>query len=251
MKPIATLLLVLSTLASAQETTPPPLPPPEPVAAPPPVELQGPTPQLPAQLGNALLPDPGNRFRWGISGNLGALAPTNGFTPALSVDARFGWQFSNMVSLYAVVGVGVGIQLGAAPSYAGQSGGVSNGLFTQYLGGEVEWMLGDLFFVAAGPVVNNAAYNATLFNTGLPGVTAIEVQSVGMRFALDARAGFHLGSIDPQTFRRSGFSIGLQAMTTFYGGAALTQVKDDGTRITSTGLAVGVMPMLMLGYDAR
>lgn len=233
-------LVLIATVAHAQETTPPPMPAPEPVTAPPPVEMQVPV-QVPQNLGNAVLADPGNRFRWGISGNIGALAPGSGFAPALGVDARFGWQFSNAFSLYAIIGATGGIQFSDT----------NNGLFNQYVGADVEWMVADLFFVAVGPVASNASFRTTLINTGLPGVSSIEAQASGPRFSLDARAGFHLGSINPQTWRRSGFSIGVQAMTTFYGGAQLTEVRTDGSRRSSIGLAVGVVPMLMLGYDAR
>jgi hypothetical protein len=199
--------------------------------------------------------DPGGRIRWGVSGNLGWHFPSSAFT--FGIDGRVGYQISNIFSAYAIIGAAAGFGFGVTSSVRGASLSVT-GISYLYLGGMAELMLGDLFFVGAGPVIAQGGYAGSSVGASGAGIAQVSnIASVGFKPGLDVRLGLQFGSKNPQTHRRGGFSLGLDVMTLLHPNSTITTFRADGpggtagAAINTTGLTVSVIPMLMLGYDAR
>ena len=201
---------------------------------------------------DAPVEDPGGRVRWGVSGNLGWHFPSSAFT--FGIDGRVGFQISNLFSAYAIFGAGAGFGFGG-----GTQGVSATALTYIYLGGIAELMFADLFFVGAGPVLAQGAYVGGEVGLSSAGISqTIGVSSVGIKPGLDLRLGIQLGKTNQETHRRGGFSIGLDVLTLMHLDSTITTTRRDGpggttgTPIVRTGqLGVSVIPMLMLGYDAR
>lgn len=242
---IRTLLPValLSFSALAEDLTPPPPPPP---VRPPDTEVHTSRPA------DAPLEDEGGRVRWGISGNLGWHVPQSAFT--IGAEGRVGYQFTNVLSLYATVGFTGGFGIGASGTVA--AGRIDlTGLYYYYFGALAELMFGDLFYVAGGPVFASGAL------AGISGVSGGSSGQVTLTYAdgvkpgIDLRLGLGLGRARPPSFRRGGFNIGLDALILFHPNSEVVRISGDGSggrvEVTSRELSTTVTPMLMLGYDAR
>jgi|GEM_PF-2667203 hypothetical protein len=241
-----TLLLtaLVSASAFAQEAMPPPPPPPppQPIAVAP----------APA---DAPMEDPGGRVRWGVSGNLGWHIPTPAFT--LGAEGRIGYQVSNMFSAYAVLGGTFGLGFGVSTSVNGASV-TATVLSYWYFGALAELMLGNLFYVAGGPILANGVYATALVGASSEGRAQVaNVTAAGWKPGIDIRLGLGLGRQHPApSFRRGGFNIGLDALILFHPNSIITTVTADangnaGAGVTTNGLTASVVPMLMLGYDGR
>jgi hypothetical protein len=233
-----TLLLfaLVSSIAFAQEasTEAPPPPPPESAA----------TEAAPASTG---------RFRWGASGNLGWHIPQAAFT--FGGEGRVGYQINSIFGAYATLGGVAGFGFGASGGAGG--GQVSaTALSRWYIGAIAELFLGDIFFVGAGPVFANGGLVGAIVSGSADGVGTAAFAHAGPTFGLDARLGLQLGRQNggPGT-RKSGFSLGLTAMTLFHPNTTVVRTQagmNGGTiDVTTTELTVTVTPMLMLGYDWR
>lgn len=238
------LTALVSASAFAQEVTPPPPPPPAPLTA------------TPADAPLVDEEDPGGRVRWGVSGNLGWHIPQSAFT--FGAEGRIGYQLSNMFSAYAVVGGTVGLGFALNANIEGANVGVT-ALSYYYFGAIAEVMLADLFYVGGGPVLASGAFVGASGAGNSGGVAEVRTTvAAGLKPALDLRLGLGLGRTRPApSYRRGGFNLGLDALILFHPNAVTTTLRADGPNgsagasIVTNGLAVSVVPMLMLGYDAR
>jgi hypothetical protein len=228
MKTALALTILVSSIAYAQET-------PAPTAAPSPVTAST------------------GRLRWGLSGNGGWHFPQ----PALSLgtEGRIGYQISSMFGAYATLGGLFGFGFGGSASATGGTASVT--AFSRwYIGAIAELFLSDLFFVGAGPVFANGGFAGVTASANPDGVGGAVFAHAGPAFGLDVRLGLQLGrQPDGPGTRKSGFSLGLSAMTLFHPNTAVvrTQAGMGGGRVdvSTTELMVTVTPMLMLGYDWR
>ncbi len=243
MKNTLLLAALVSTSAFAQETPPPP-PDAPPVAS------------EPAPITSESAPDPepvsAGRIRWGVSGNLGWHFPQSAFT--FGAEGRFGYQLSDMFGAYAIFGGTAGFGFGG--SVSGNSASVSaTALSRWYLGAIAELLLGDLFFVGAGPVFANGGLAGAVVSGNAGGVGSAVFAHGGPSFGLDVRLGLQLGRKAGPSQRKSGFSLGLSALTLLHPNTAVVRTEagmNGGTVDVSTReLMVTVTPMLMLGYDWR
>lgn len=242
MKTTLLLTALVSASALAQESAPPP-PPPQPVAA-------APMPM------DAPMEDPGGRVRWGVSGNLGWHLPSSAFT--FGAEGRIGYQISNMFGAYAIVGGTVGLGFGVSTSIQGANVSIT-ALSYYYFGAIAELMLGNLFYVGGGPVLANGAYVGASVGASADGVAEVKnIVAAGLKPGLDIRLGLGLGRASgPPSFRRGGFNLGLDALILFHPNSIITTIRADGPNgtagagVTTNGLTVSLVPMLMLGYDAR
>lgn len=241
-KPLLLTILV-SASAFAQETAPPP-PPPQPIASP----VRADSPMVEE--------DPGGRFRWGVSGNLGWHFPTSAFM--LGAEARAGWQISNMFGAYLIGGGTVGIGFGVTTAIQGAT--VSATVLSYgYFGAIAELMLGNLFYVGGGPVLANGVYVSSSVGASADGVAEVKgIVSAGWKPGLDLRLGLGLGRVaGPPSFRRGGFNLGINTLILLHPNSIITTVRADGPNgsagasVTTNGLTASVIPMLTLGYDAR
>lgn len=243
LKKIVLLTALTSASVLAQVSPPPPPPHPEPMAADSP-----PAPPLDSQPRE----DPGGRIRWGASGNLGWHIPSF-FT--FGAEVRAGYQFSNILSAYGVLGGTVGVGFGwnapGDPTPAAHFSGLSH----LYVGAIGELVFGDSFYVGGGVI----GASGTLVNfTGAASSGVVESTSTvaaGFIPGIDLRLGFGFGSARAPSFRRGGFNIGLDARMLFYPNALVVRTRYDGNAVSAAvetrELAVTLIPMLMLGYDSR
>jgi hypothetical protein len=224
--------LVSSFTALAQDMAPPPPPPPDAPEA----EEQG-------------------RVRWGVDGQIGVLLPQT--TVTFGAEGRVGYQINRTFGAFVNGGATFGFGVGGSLN---PNGAVSTSLSIAgwwKLGVLGEMTLFDRLSIAAGPAIANGGWagvlataNSTNSSSSTTGVVA-----GGFMPALDLKVGLNLGHRNERTGRRSGFNIGLDVLFLFAPNAAYTKVTADsmGGSVTAntTGLAVGVMPALTLGYDAR
>lgn len=202
---------------------------------------------------DAPLEDPGGRVRWGVSGNLGWHLPQSAFT--FGAEGRVGYQVSNMFAAYAVVGGTVGLGIGGSVNTSGASVSIT-AVSYWYFGALAELMLGNLFYVAGGPVLANGVLAGVSAGGGSGGAQVTTVASTGFKPGLDVRLGLGFGRPRPPSFRRGGFNLGLDALVLFHPDAIVGRVQANsdgsaGVEVRTQELAVTVTPMLMLGYDSR
>lgn len=240
-----TLLLtaLVSASALAQETPPPPPPPaPQPAVVKP---MDAPMVEE----------DPGGRFRWGVSVNLGWNIPTPAFVGGAEV--HLGWQVSRMFALYGIIGTHFGLGFNASVTGSSAKGGIT--AFGAYYGGAIaELMLADIFYVGGGGLLGSGGYGGIQAGANSSGAQQVQVLAQGgFMFGLDARLGLNLGRPHPApSFRRGGFNIGIDVMAIFRPNTVVVTETSDasgnfGAGVTTNTLTASVMPMLTLGYDAR
>jgi hypothetical protein len=204
---------------------------------------------------DAPMSDQGGRVRWGLSANLGWHVPTPAFT--IGGEGHIGYQISNMFSAYAIVGGTAGIGLGVSVNGITGASVTATLLSYYYFGALAELMFGNLFYVAAGPVVANGVYATALVGASADGRAEVKnVTAVGVKPGIDVRLGLGFGRQNPTTFRRGGFNLGLDAMILFHPNSVITTVTADangnaGVGVTTNGLTASVVPMLTLGYESR
>ena len=207
---LSSALVIAPGTAFAQDATP----------AAPPVVTPAPAPAPSAAPAGE--PEPGVRFRWGITPMGGAMfGGVSGGAGGL--DARFGAQISNMLGVYAQPSLIIGV--GTASNDNGAGGSV---LALYGVGALADFTFGDTFYVAAGPELLSGGLAST--STTANGVTTSSQAVSGTFFSIPIRAGVVLGSKKPD--RRKGFTIGLDMRTIFTPGSAT------------------VIPMLALGYES-
>lgn len=241
MKSALVLVSLLSASALAQQETPPP-PPPQPMIQAVPVD--------------APMEDPGGRVRWGVSGNLGWHLPQHAFT--LGLEGRVGYQVTNLFSAYAIVGYKVGFGLGVDVSVGGAKV-AANFISNFYVGALAEAIFGNTFFIAGGPVLSNGMLLGGSVGATSSGVAQfVGVGSIGWKPGVDLRLGLAFGRPrGAPTFRRGGFTLGLDAMILFHPDAVVARATADGPNqafgasVETRETIVTVTPMLMLGYDGR
>lgn len=239
---IIALLALCSWSALAQETPPPP-PPAEPTHA----------------ATDAPMEDEGGRMRFGGSLGIGWHIPS----PALVFggEARVGWQFSRMFSLFGAFGGSAGLGFGVSLPDSLKGASVSiTAISYYYFAAIAELVFGDRFYVGGGPVLASGAYvGATVAadaSTGATGSVATTT-AVGFKPGLDLRLGLGFGRPNPaHHLRRWGFNLGIDALILLHPNALITTVSADsngnaGVGVDSRGLAASVIPMLTLGFDAR
>jgi hypothetical protein len=245
MKTTLLLTALVSATALAQAEAPPPPPP----AAPPAATATTPA-DAPVEM------DPGNRFRWGFSINLGWNIPAPAFVGGAEV--HLGWQFSNMFAAYAILGTNFGLGFNASVMGSAASGGIT--AFGSYYGGLIaELMLADIFYVGGGALAGADGYGGVQVGVNA-GSGSQQVQVLahnGFMFGFDARFGLGFGRAKPSpSFRRGGFNLGIDVMAILRPNTVIvTQTADAngnfGVGVTTNGLTASVIPMLTLGYDAR
>jgi hypothetical protein len=138
----------------------------------------------------------GGRFRFGINGTAGLESVSEGGTSLsgamFGMDLRFGWQFSNMLAIYAQPHLSFG-SLGSGNATSGLTG-----TFVGTIMGELTFL--DRFFAGAGfgyGVLNNPSGFALDFKAGgypLMGHGANGIRRKGLMVGLDFRPVFVTGA---------------------------------------------------------
>ncbi len=224
--------LVSSFTALAQDSMAPP-PPPPPDA--PMVEEQG-------------------RVRWGIDGQIGLLLPQT--TVTFGAEGRIGYQVNRTFGVFVNGGATFGFGVGGSVNPNGTTSASISVAGWWKLGVLGEMTLFDRLSIAAGPAIADGGWAGVAASANTNGAASTTtVVAGGFMPALDLKIGLNLGHRNERTGRRSGFNIGLDVLFLFAPNAAYATVTGDsmGGSVTAntTGLAVGVMPALTLGYDAR
>jgi len=225
--PLTTVVsLCVAHLAFAQETPPPP-PPAEPSAA--------------------SLADAG-RIRWGVNGQLGAFIPT----PLVSFGAegRIGWSFNRLFAAYLQVGGGSGLFFGGS---AGSSGGsLSISVMSQwYVGAMAEVNLGDVFFVALGPGIGRFSLAGLTVAASTTGGGEQVSALGGWTPSVDLKFGFTFGKRNPESGRRGGFTLAIDARLVLPTDSVYVTNGTGGQSVEVHKMGWGIVPMLVLGYDSH
>ena len=202
------------------------------------------------ELGEYPTEENAGRFRGGVSGNLGAFVP--GPIVLLGAEGRFGYQINDMLAAYGGIGAMAGIGFGVGVSDTGGSGTVSLGAALAF-NAMFEATFANVFFVAAGPqilwgsFVSESIYADTQAATG---VTASVFS--GILPGLKARIGVGFGKEQPS--RRKQFTLAFDASLMF--GERYLVVDNvtptgEANVLVKDGIAVGFIPALSLGFDAK
>ena len=202
------------------------------------------------ELGEYPTEENAGRFRGGVSGNLGAFVP--GPIVLLGAEGRFGYQINDMLAAYGGIGAMAGLGFGVGVSDTGGSGTISLGAALAF-NAMFEATFANVFFVAAGPqilwgsFVSESIYADTQAATG---VTASVFS--GILPGLKARIGVGFGKEQPS--RRKQFTLAFDASLMFgqrY--LVVNNVTPNGEAnvLVEDGIAVGFIPALSLGFDAK
>lgn len=196
--------------------------------------------------------DNGHRVRWGVSFNLGWHLPYHAL--GLGLEGRIGYQINSVFSTYVTLGgqLGVGLGIGVTDS----SASVSGTFIAHYtMGFMAEALLGDRFYVAAGPAFGVGTLGVAGINASSAGGTITGVGSYGFKPGFDVKLGLAFGRTNPVTFRRGGFNLGVDVLTLYHPGAIFTRVQANdmggSVEVKFQEQMWTVTPMLTLGYDAR
>ncbi len=235
---VSGLVLLLGSLeALAQEAAP--------AAAPPPPDAAAPAP-APKSSG----PLPG-RWRAGASVGGGTFFP--GPMINFGGEIRGGWEFTDMLGVYLTLGRGSGLWLG---------GGYNNGTVTESIsavgywefGVEGELLLGNHFYIALGPKVVDGGWGFLTQSGGTSGASQTAGAVSGWFPGVEGKLGLGFGKPNPETGRRMGFTMYLDALVVF-GGGGVKISQSGGTGGASQNVAplggVGIAPMLMFGFETR
>jgi hypothetical protein len=231
-RPLLAASLLCSLASFAQEV----------VAAPPPADV--PVSEAP-ELG---------RLRYGADTNIGVFLPQTAVM--IGAEGRLGYQFNRTYALYANLGLQVGLGIGGSVSSTGASASINIVSFW-HLGVLGEMSLADHLTLAAGPVLASGAWaGIAASGNSTTGSSATEVVAGGMMPGLDFKVGFSPAPRDPVTGRRQGFTIGLDAMLLFAPNSVYVHTEagtngSAGAEVRTSGLAVGFVPTLTLGYEGR
>ncbi len=216
-KAIAALMLV-SGLAMAQEAAPPPA-----------AESQ-------------------MRFRIGISGGGGVFIPGTIVT-FQTPSFRIGMQINELLGVYADTGLTWGFGFGASSTSTSASVSVAAvGYWHAGLAGELTF--GDMFFVAAGPMIAGGGWTSLGEYVDASGNAQIGAVAAGgyMPGAI-VRLGVGFGA-PKATGRRNQFTIAIDTKIMFTT-VTSASVGTGGTAVKTGDSIVGIAPLLMLGWDFK
>lgn len=190
----------------------------------------------------------GPRFRGGVSGSIGAFVP--GPIVMLGAEGRFGYQIDDMLAVYgginAMAGLGFGVGSDEDGTSATISAGAAVGVHAMF-----EATFADVFFVAAGPQLLYGSFvSESLYTDGASAGTEASV-FYGPMPGLKFRVGVGFGSDAPS--RRKQFTIAFDGSVVFGEHIRVEERTNgsSGTVAVSDGIAVGFLPTLSLGFDAK
>jgi len=201
----------------------------------------------------------GGHIRWGITGGPGTFFP--GPMVTIAAEGRIGWQFTSILGAYATVGFTEGYWFGGSLNVGSGGAGVSmNFRYVDYwqFGVEGEAILGNTFFVAAGPKIVKGGWGfvGQGVDAGSGGASAEQYAGIvsGWLPAVGTRIGLAFGKVNPATGKRGGFNMAID--TTFVFGSGGVEIKQSaGTTGVSQRVAplggIGITPILMFGYEMR
>lgn len=221
--------------------------------APPPAEA---TPAPPPKPPPTEPPDDGH-FRWGLSPMFGTFFP-GPTTVALGLEVRIGWAFNQIVTAYGSLGSVAGIGFGADVSGDDKSVSVS-AISYWYLGANVDALLAGPLFVGGGAAIGKAGWGVVEAHGSSSGGGSDVIAAAGWTPSLDARLGISTGTPSLATGKRSGFYLALDVRVLFAPNATETREQANASsnsasgsaKITTDTTAVGIAPMLHLGFDSR
>ncbi|MFO0597888.1 MAG: hypothetical protein U0228_21480 [Myxococcaceae bacterium] len=239
-KPILlTILVSAGALAQTATEAPPPPPPAADASA------------TTAPADAPIAEDPGGRVRWGIGVGIGWHFPYSAF--GMGLHGSVGYQVSNVFSAYLDIGTHFGVGLGATASSTG--GSVSaTGIGHLMVLAMAEAMFGNLFYVAGGGGIAYGGLATAGVGASTTGAAISTLTAGGVKPAFDLRLGLGFGKPKPDTHRRGGFNLGLDALLIIHPNALAVDVNgnSNGGSINVNGpTLVTVTPMLTLGYESR
>jgi hypothetical protein len=193
------------------------------------------------------------RFRGGVSGNIGAFLPPPIFQ--IGASGRLGYQINDLFAVYGGFGAqaGFGVNVGVSDDSASTSVSFGGGVFAEAI---FEATLADVFFVGAGPMIFYGAFVSVDQAVSTNGNTATAEEHVssfsGALPGIKIRTGVGFGKNRPD--RRKQFTLAADLAILFgerYSAGVTGSSNGNAGAYVRDGVAVGILPMLSLGYDAK
>lgn len=182
--------------------------------------------------------EPGARVRWGANVNVGAFVPQG--AAMLGLEGRVGTQLNSSLALIANLSAGFGLGVAARRAESSRVTVVA----PLSLGVLAEGTFSDRLSIGAGPALALATW-ATGRTVGES--AEFDMVADGFMPGLDLKLAYLFSGPVRAGARRAGLSIGLDVLMLAAPGARYTAA--DGS--ARTALAMGIIPTLMIGYDAR
>jgi hypothetical protein len=180
----------------------------------------------------------GGRFRGGVGALIGAFFP--GSVLQIGPEGRLGYQIDDLMAVYASFGAHAGAGFDVDETSSSVSFGAA--IFGAPM---FEVTLVDVFFVGIGPQFLYGSFVTADAASSGQNVGAEVSAFAGFMPGFKLKTGVGLGSDDPD--RRKQFTLALDLSVVF--GDRLRVTTSNAT--VDAGVAVGVLPMLAIGYDAK
>jgi hypothetical protein len=193
------------------------------------------------------------RFRWGLSAGAGTFIP--GPMLAFGGELRAGVQLNRMFSVYGSFAGSAGFLIGGSVTGTGGSLNVGAEAFYAF-GVQGEAVFFDMLYVAGGPQVARGGWGFIGQAVDLNGGVSQRVYAAaGWMPAFDLKVGFGFGSRNEKTGRRNHFTVAIDTMFLFapntVTGSQVVNMNGVSQSVDVRGVAVGVAPLLVLGFDGR
>jgi len=247
--------LVVPSLAFADE--PPPLPPPSATPAPTtPTTEPAPATPAPAPVKPAEPPEPPNdgHFRWGLSPMFGTFFP-GPTTFSLGFEVRMGYALNQMITVYGNAAAVGGIGFGTDVDDKGNGSASISAVSYWVLGANVDALVAGPLFVGGGAGIGKAGWDVVEAHGGTGGAGSKVIAAGGWAPSFDGRIGISTGSPNPQTGKRNGFYLALDIRVLIAPNASETRQEATASgaqqQVTTDTTAIGVAPMLHIGFDSR
>lgn len=193
------------------------------------------------------------RFRWGLSAGAGTFIP--GPMLAFGGELRAGVQLNRMFSVYGSFAGSAGFLIGGSVSATGGSLNVGAEAFYAF-GVQGEAVFLDMLYVAGGPQLARGGWGFIGQAVDLNGgISQRAYAAAGWMPAFDLKVGFGFGSRNEKTGRRNHFTVAIDTMFLFapntVTGSQVVNMNGISQSVDVRGVAVGVAPLLVLGFDGR
>jgi hypothetical protein len=192
-------------------------------------------------------------LRGGLSLNLGYFLSPGAVTAA--PELRIGYQVNRSFGIFGIAGAVVGLGVSGGSNANGTSSASITGVSYTYIGVNAEAMFDDLYTLGGGLAVGKGGWaSAGVATTSADASSAVLVAG-GFMPQANVRAGFAFGSRSKITGSKTGLTLALDVRFLFAPNSVLEETKagpnGGSVKVETSRSALGVNPMLVLGFDWR
>jgi len=175
-------------------------------------------------------------------------------TFSIGIEARFGWALNQTITVYGNAAAVGGIGFGADVDDKGGSASVS-AVSYWVLGANVDALVVGPLFVGGGAGIGKAGWGVIEEHASSNGGGSKVIAAGGWTPSIDGRIGISTGSPNPQTGKRAGFYLALDVRVLIAPNGTETTQEATATggrqSVVTDTTAIGIAPMLHLGFDSR